>query len=460
LLPLLLACTPAQIQFEAAFDEAVVSTHDTAVADTAEATGPVFDTVSADVHPDMGSLVVMRWDQQRPAEVQAFYTFEDDVWHHAPAVQRDAGAQEQLIVGVPYGYEVTVRLVGGGEETETFVVTTDELPEDAPAPELLAVDEDRLDPDTNFVFGGYGAAFGNGDYWAFVIDRKGRLVWTHQAPSSRIILAPRVSWDGTTFLVDHNSYWGAWDGGTQSEVVGLKIDGSETAVYDTPGLHHPFTDLPDGSLAWGVMSGNDETLEILRPDGEQERLWTCSEFLFSIGESDYCGSNTLTYVEETDTFLFSFYSLDSVVEIDHATGEEVRVYGHVDGAYDFSPFDSSFWWQHGAHYTDTGTFMVSTKDQAGGNETVVREYEVDHDAEELVEVWSFGDGEGIYGDNLGEAWKLPGGNVLHNYGQAGRLREVTTSGDVVWDVVWSTDGIQWLGKTTGIDDLYAFLPTE
>ena len=461
MLSLLYACAPTHLQFDDVLGTDRPAASDTGSADTGEpVTGRVFDAISVEINETVGSVIEVHWDQLRDAEVQAFYAWDGDHWSQTPTVARGEGAQEQLVLGVPYGSTVEVMLVGGGEQSETFTITTDDPPEDAPIPEVLSAIPEEWDPDVEYVFGGFGAAWGGGDYWAFIIDRKGRLVWLHQAPQNRIVLHPRVSWDGKSLLVDHNSYWGAWDGGTQSEVVALKIDGSVAHTYDTPGLHHPFTDLPDGSLAWGVMSGEDETLEILRPDGTQERLWTCKDFLNEIGERDYCGSNTLTYVEEHDSFLFSFYSLDSVIEISQATGEELRWFGHIEGSYDFSPIDSGFYWQHGAHYTESGTFMVSTKDQAGGNETVVREYEVEDGYQELVEVWSFGDGEGIYGDNLGEAWKLPGGNVLHNYGQAGRLREVTPDGTVVWDVVWAAGAVQWLGRTTGISDLYAFLPEE
>jgi len=91
-------------------------------------------------------------------------------------------------------------------------------------------------------------------------------------------------------------------------------------------------------------------------------------------------------------------------------------------------------------------------------ETVVREYELDEDGETLRQVWTFGEGEGVYGSQLGEAHRLPGGNVLHNYGSGARLREVAPDGTVVWDVTWENGKDRWLGRSTPLEDLYALGP--
>jgi hypothetical protein len=86
---------------------------------------------------------------------------------------------------------------------------------------------------------------------------------------------------------------------------------------------------------------------------------------------------------------------------------------------------------------------------------VVREYAVDEATQTLQEVWSFGTGQGVYGDTLGEAWRLPAGNTLHNYGSEPRVREITPDGVVVWDIVWPD--YPHIGRSTPLDlsQLYA-----
>ena len=166
--------------------------------------------------------------------------------------------------------------------------------------------------------------------------------------------------------------------------------------------------------------------------------------------------NTLTWNEAQGTLLLSFFSTDSVVEIDPATGGTPRWFGQLPGAWAFDPPESAFWWQHGAVYTGAGTLLLSTRAGEQTEETVVREYALDEHAQVLRQVWSFGAGEGIWAEELGEAWRLPGGNTLHNLGTAQRLREIAPDGQVVWDLTWTRGS--FLGRSEPIADLYALLP--
>ena len=90
------------------------------------------------------------------------------------------------------------------------------------------------------------------------------------------------------------------------------IEGTLVESIPTPGAHHPFTELPDGSLAWGAIDEYfvDETLTVRSPDGSTRELWSCSAFLDAEGgaSDDYCGTNTLSYSAERDSFLYSFLS--------------------------------------------------------------------------------------------------------------------------------------------------------
>ena len=85
----------------------------------------------------------------------------------------------------------------------------------------------------------------------------------------------------------------------------------------------------------------------------------------------------------------------------------------------------------------------------------MREYAIEEETQALREVWSFGVGEGIHADTAGEAHRLSNGNTMHNYGSSGHLREVTSDGEIVWEVEWP--GTRHLGRSVFIDDLYTFL---
>jgi hypothetical protein len=338
---------------------------------------------------------------------------------------------------------------------------TGPLPAMVPAASVLASDPDRYDPDAPYLFLTLADAVPL-PWVAVIVDRAGRVVWALPAPLLRNEMHSRVAKDGRSLYLDRNSYWGAFDGGATSTVDQVLIDGTVLHTYATPGLHHPFTDLPEGGLAYGATSGRgytDEQLVRVYPDDTSEALWDCADWLGSIGVDDTCMSNTLTWNEDRGVYLFSFWTSETVVEIDPETRQATRWFGHLPGSWSFDPPESAFWYQHGGYYTEAGTFLTSSDLHDGaptdGGETVVREYALDEDARTLRQIWSFGVGEGVYGHQMGEALRLPGGDTLHNYGATARLREATPEGDVVWDVEWPGYTI---GHSTPIADLYALAP--
>ena len=410
----------------------------------------------------MGSIPALRWQQSGDGEASAAYTFAGEQ-HETPVVQTASGDNTLLLLGVPFGVAVDWSVaitVDGVVHTAEGSIQTEPLPDSVPQPTDLFSDPSALDAQSRYVLTTTNTprSVQTGAIWTFIMDRQGRVVWAMETPPQRATLHARRSADGTDILIDHNSFWGVFDGGEESVVIRVGIDGVVQETIATQHLHHPFIELPDGSLVWGASSSfsADETLRVRRPDGRIEDLWSCAALLESLGVEDTCGSNTIFYSEADDTFLFSLYSVETVIEIDHATGQTLNTFGHLPGSWSFSPEDAAFWWQHGPVITEEGTLLISSKVSESGTETVVREYALDASAQTLTEVWSFGIGEGVYGSEMGEAHRLPGGNTLHNYGTTARLREVTPDGEVVWDVTWGDS--TFIGRSEVISDLYALWP--
>jgi hypothetical protein len=404
------------------------------------------------------TLLTVSWEQGAEAVAWVEYRVDEGEWRVSPARDVAPGSVAQLLLGIPYEHTVTFRVANdlgaGPVYSEEHRSSTPPPPDDLPEPQQVLGDSSQWDSGMDYVLLSMSDSTGRGAF-AFIIDRAGRTVWARRSPDQATSLHPRVSQDGTQLLIDDNSFWAVFDGGDTSRVQRMHIDGTIVETIETPGLHHPFTDLPDGSLAWPANEGFDERIMVRAPDGQTRTVFQCWQFLQSRGFSGHCGANTLWYNAETDSFLYSLYSAETVLEVDHATGEVRRWFGQLSGSWDFSPSTSAFWWQHGAHITAEGTLLVSSKDIDKGTETVVREYAFSEADETLEEVWRFGIGEGVYGSVMGEAHRLASGNTLHNYGSATRLREVTPGGDVVWDVDWATET---LGRSTPIADLYTLMP--
>jgi len=452
------------------------STPDTAAdtaADTAEEVdsdtviydAPQIGEVTARLHEALRSLIYVEWEQLEAATVYVEFSVDDGDWRATPAVDAVGGPQSHLLLGVPYGAEVQYRVVNdfgaGPLAADAAAISADAAPEDMPQISAVSGDETLWDPDASYFFlsltePGRGSAAIGEDWWVMVLDRQGRVVWARETPLATSF-HPRISHDGTDLLIDHATFWSLFDFGAASNIVRMKIDGTEVATYDTPGLHHPFTEIADGSIVWAAQDGNNETLEKLPAGGgPQERIWDCRAFVSPIDNRATCGSNALAWSEATDTFLFSLYTESTIFEIDHATGETLRYFGQLDGSWAFDPENTTFNWQHGGHYTEAGTLLVSTAENVWPGGMVLREFTVDEETQTLTEIWSLGVGEAIDSLYFGEPHRLGNGNTLQNTGDLPTMREALPDGTIVWEVSWHED--HWLGRSTPVADLYALAP--
>ena len=421
------------------------------------------DGIGWRVNETIGAIIEVTWKQPASATTWVTFSFEDGDVRQSPPTQTDAGPASALLLGVPYGNTITFEIVsesdGQQSITEPITAENDPLPGDVGAPMLLILDDLAVDPDHPYSYGGItpeGDAFYD-DWWTVIIDRQGRVVWAVEAPNGFAAMHPRVGYDGDTFLLDRNGFWGSLSTGVEGYVDRMAIDGTLIETLYVPYLRHAYTELPDGSIVWGAINdGTNETLAKRDPDGTITELWRCRDYMNANSLGGGCASNTVTYVEETDTFLYSIFTTEIIVEVDHATGTAFRHFGHIGSEYTFSPQGSVFWYQHNPHFTPQGTLLLSTETSQNFHETIVREYTIDEESKTLTEVWNFAIGDGLWANNMGEAHRLPNGNTQHNYGETARLREATPDGEVVWDVDWGSHRV--IGRTTPIGDLYGFLP--
>ncbi len=466
---LLAACNAGKVGETATSD-----TDPPSVTDTGDPlpTGPlVIVDEGADVHAAHGNILVVHWRQNAEADVHVEFSFEPGIWVSTPTRALGFGRHEELLLGVPYGMGVTWRIVASNAAeaatTADLLSVTLPPPPDLPTGKLLASDPARYDPAAPWIFTSLAppSVFGD-EWWHVIVDRAGRIVWAQRTERGRAGMHPGVARDGRSLLIDQNSFFGVFDGGAQSVIEQTLIDGTVIRTIPTPGLHHPFTELPDGTIAYGRTLGSysDEELVRVRPDDSSDVLWRCSTWLAEIGYDSFCMSNTITYHEATDRFLFSMWTNETVIEIDGTTGASTRWFGTAPGSYAFDPPDSQFWWQHGAVITPTGTLLVSTDltwspyTGQGGTETIVREYAIDDAAQTLREVWNMDVGAGIYGHQMGEARRLPNGNTWHNFGEVARLREAAPDGAIVWDAKFTGAGA--IGRSMPLASLYDLSPLQ
>ncbi len=466
ILSLLTACTPAEEPEDTtAPDGGATDTSDTGNAgDTGETVEPQepFDDelagavdITTPLHDEIGSLVYVRWTQQVATSGSIEFSFDEGEWRSSPQQDFAAGSNEVLLLGIPFDTSFSWRFAFASGKGATHTWQTGPLPADLPVPEVLVADELNWFTDGVYLMSSINSTAGGwtqGDYWKFIIDRQGRYVWALETPSSHWTIFMRRSYDGDDIMWDEATWWADWDDGAGSQVHRMKIDGSIVESYATPGLHHAWTELADGALVWGAdLTSPERLVELPLGAEEVETIWTSTD----VFAESYHQSNALYWHEATDTFLYSFYTNSAVVEIDHATGDTLHYWG-PNPAWGFDPESSLFAWQHGSNFLDNGHLLLSTHTTTGAQETVAREYEIDEEAQMLREVWNFGLGEGVNASTAGEAHRLDNGNTLHNYGSNGSVREVTTDGELVWEVDWPENRL--LGRSIFLDDLYTFAP--
>jgi hypothetical protein len=437
-------------------------------------TGPVaFSELSWRLHESMGSLVVVSWEQDAASDVHVEYSVDPGEWLSSPVARSAAGPNERILVGIPFDHVAEWRVVdAGGNTVDGPTITTGPLPQGMPVPTVTVSDPSRWLPDSPYLLTSINERTGGwtgGTYWTFFLDRAGRVVWARRAPSSHWTLYATVARSGDHFLWDEATYWSDFGNGEEGKIHRTWLD-EEKEVIDAPGLHHAWVELPDGTLVWGSKAhGGIEALVEKAPGAVDETvLWTCREDWPGAPDRwGQCESNGIFWVESTDSFLYSYYTNNSIVEVDHATGESLWWAGDVPGGYAFDPVESEFAWQHGITYTDTGTLLVSSEWDGGvgaPTHTWLLEYEVDPVNETLSLVWA--SDSGVKADTNGHAWRLGNGNTLHIVGSASVLREVDTAADEdVWRVEFPAcndpSSCRLLGGGEFVSDLYALLkPVE
>ena len=434
----------------------------------------VVKKVSWELSEDFVGPVTVRWEQSDEAPVRVEYLV-DEVWQSTHLVQGKEGANRATVVGVPFGTTSDLRVVTERGDL-SFDASTPIVQRDAPSKMPLPTISDSLperqEPTANYILlsiNQNACAWCPGTYWLMIIDRQGRPVWATKTPPAHWILYAQISASGDSVLwddIDESDDYSSFEGYSVARRSYLDAPIEEIEI---PGHHHAMIELPDGTLAWAAGRFEDdytgyEAIMERAPGAEvPDEVWRCDEdwpalsltYSYSGYKYDGCfGSNALWYDSSSDTYQFSWYSVDSVVEIDRSTGESVwwsesESLGNpgLGPEYGFDPPSSRFDWQHGVQVIDDGNLLLSTDDE---DSTLVREYEIDHEAKVLREVWSFD--PGISAEYNGDVRRLANGNTLHGLGAASVLYEVTHDGTVVWRAEFARDKL--LGRADLIEDLY------
>lgn len=387
------------------------------------------------------------WTQSGDATLHLEYEV-DGTWLRTPDIEGLEGANEAVIVGVPFGTTAPYRLVVGDEALVvdgTTELTAPDLPPQL-TPPLIDVDEPDLWAESGaYVLVPINEALDN--TWLAILDRSGRPVW---AAGTRSVLYAQASATGDGIV---------WGDLTTERAQHAYLD-EPINQYPMASHYHAMVDLADGTIAW-----TGESLRETGPGNRQSTVVWSGEawpLVLDYGTTPgYIGwpitlpyINGLAYDPASDTYVMSNFESDSVVAVDRGTGEAVwwttpqESFATAEGGYGFEPPEAAFELQHGGEILDNGNLLISTL----RDETVaVTEYEIDHTAQVLREVWTYN--SGFEGGQWAWAVRLAGGNTLHTLGPEGIYYEVTNGGEVAWQARFP-QARNIMGRAETIVDLY------
>jgi len=431
-------------------------TGDTSGADTGPPTSPV-SALSWSVHDEVNTLIEVRFTLDEAAEAWVAFSFDGKNWEESPARTLEAGEHDEVLFGIPadmdLDWEVRTLVAGAETASEPQEARTESLPSNLPLPVLLDWNPAESGSE-GWLYTSVEAGNNNffGPYYALILDREGRVVWYHSPEDDRLAMFPRIAPDGSHVLIDQTSIYA---GGTTPELLRTTLDGAQTELIHPAHWNLTYDYLPDGTMLYDDSTdGTRYHLTALRPDGTEEQLWSCYDWMSEIKtvRSWDCQPNTILWNEDTNTVLWSMFQTSTVVEVDLDSGEVIRQFGQLDGSWTMDPFNAMLELQHFPNYSADGTLMVSTHIVGQRGRQVAREFAVNDKTETLEEIWSFENDLGYYAEYAGEAKRLDSGNTLVGLGTDGAILEVTPDGDVAWGIEFAG---RLVGQATLVDDLYA-----
>lgn len=402
-----------------------------------------------------------------------------------------SGAPREVpLLGLKSGRTYAARAVvvdgsGARHESEPMTVEVPPAPDDLPS--------FVIDTRTAEAAGGYRAlsVLGPVRHFLGIVDADGDWVWWMSVDRTQLVTQLAPSWDGTSLL------WLEYPGNEEEQpgkVRRVRLDGDGAPVdLSVRTGHHAFVEHEDGAIAWlgadwrvtdidGVGSGlvltdrlyeqhPDEADPTARfdffDDFPQEPARICEHsdepVELALGTAfEWTHSNSLMFVPSLDSWLLNSKKADWLVRIDRATGAVVWVLHGPDG--DFTgPSGEDLWpdadrfglWSHGhlSEAWDGGLLMFDNGDHRDPPVSSVAEVHWDDTTFTAERVWEFVHPEGGYSVALGDARRMPNGNLLTAWGQLGELMEVTPDRRVVWRA--HDPERRLLGRIRYLDDLYA-----
>jgi len=381
--------------------------------------------VEAELSPAIATVGIVTWSVAMDDLDEAHIEFGLTTTGFTLEAPVELGAEEHrtLLLGMKGERDYWFRIVArAGAETcrsETFTLTTGPTPNSLPTIQREVLIENAVAPGFIMSTTGLGGRDAARGPMAFILDADGEVVWWTPAPSGAG--SARMNWEGTEMWISAVN-----NGGIGGEMRRVSMDGLEVeaSVAGLEEAHHDFTVLPGGRIVT-IMHRDGGCSRIVQrdPDGTITDVVANVSTLYEPVRD--CHPNAIHYHPEDDSFTLSDRNPNLFVKFSRS-GELEWQFGGMNALGPFMPGE----WQvnHGHHLLENGNFLFFNNG-LGARSSPVLEFELDPSAGTATQVWSYESDKSS--STLGDVQRLPNGNTLVTYSNAGVMHEVDPDGELV-----------------------------
>jgi hypothetical protein len=248
---------------------------------------------------------------------------------------------------------------------------------------------------------------GTGSTVPFILDGDGEIVWWGRGGPSGGIARARMSYDG-------KNMWMTSASNTGQPIQRITMDGLTTQTYSSAVGSHDLTPVSGETMAFLEYGESDcNSIFEIDPSGTKKEIFESTGVVPMAG----CHGNALRYSQKEDLYTFSDVMSDVYV---------VSRTGQVQWKLSQKVTNGNTAWgkvQHGHQLLD-GSIMILAN--AGGGSMMSAMIEYDLNGKELRRF-----APGDYTANLGDVQRLPGGNTLVTFSNAGVIKEIDGQNNVL-----------------------------
>jgi hypothetical protein len=262
---------------------------------------------------------------------------------------------------------------------------------------------------------------------AYIIDADGEMVWFFPGPLNSC--RAQMDYEGNTmWMITCNPI------NEMGEVRSVSMDGTQVQM-NVPGFefaHHDLTVMPGGKVAALVWTTPDNEppsdLVIRTPDGQTTTAFTIGSNLYL---SDLFHVDAVHYILSDDSFTISDRDPNVIVKVSSAGVPQWQLGGVCDGAPTGTHCSPQSWLvNHGHQLLDDGTLLLFNNTETYDAAHVL-EFQLDDTASGLGATLGRDYTGTAMSATLGDVQRLPGGNTLVTYSNAGVMVELDPSWNVV-----------------------------